>query len=199
MTRHGFMTGRVLSGIVFSVVVMTALLFVMSPVEAQVDVYDFETTEQEQRFRQLSNEFRCPMCQNANLSSSPGGVAADLRREIYRMILEGQTDAEIEQFMLSRYGDFVLYRPRLTLQTLLLWFGPVLFLLMGAWVAWNIIRRSAEPGLAAETSSAAAGPVNNNATDDHAAVVVISAEERERLNRLLSDTPSAPTSDNTGR
>ena len=109
-------------------------VFTPDNVTAQVDVYEFETPEQEQRFRQLSNDFRCPMCQNANLTSSPGGVAADLRREIYRMIIEGQTDREIEEFMLSRYGDFVLYRPRLTMQTILLWFGPLLFLLAGVWV-----------------------------------------------------------------
>ncbi len=110
--------------------------------QAAVDVYEFETAEQEQRFRALSNEFRCPMCQNANLTSSPGGVAADLRREIYRMIIEGQTDQEIEAFMLARYGDFILYRPRLTLETVLLWFGPLLFLLIGIWAAYSIMKRS---------------------------------------------------------
>ncbi|MDO8909112.1 MAG: cytochrome c-type biogenesis protein CcmH [Pseudohongiella sp.] len=185
--------------LLLSLLLMTGLLFLVSPVQAQVDVYEFETTAQEQRFRQLSNEFRCPMCQNANLTSSPGGVAADLRREIYRMILEGQTDAEIEQFMLSRYGDFVLYRPRLTLQTVLLWFGPLLFLLLGAWVAWNIIRRSAENPASASGISASDTEDENNSGKDHAPAVVISSEERERLNRLLSDMPSAPTSDNTGR
>lgn len=161
-----------------------------SPAQAQIDVYEFDTPEQEQRFRQLSNEFRCPMCQNANLSSSPGGVAADLRREIYRMIVEGQTDAEIEQFMLSRYGDFVLYRPRLTLQTVLLWFGPLLFLLLGGWLGWNIIRRSAIP------ESRAAASQNDAAEPD--APVVISPEERARLDRLLSESAPA-TPDNSER
>lgn len=184
--------------LLLSMLVVAGLLFLIPHSQAQVDVYEFETLDQEQRFRQLSNEFRCPMCQNANLSSSPGGVAADLRREIYRMILEGQTDAEIEQFMLSRYGDFVLYRPRLTLQTILLWFGPLLFLLMGAWVAWNIIRRSAESGVAPGAASASAGSLHDD-ENDYAKAVVISSEERARLNRLLSDEPSAPTSDNTGR
>ena len=176
-------------------VLVVYLMTVIAPVaSAQVDVYDFDTPEQEQRFRQLSNEFRCPMCQNANLSSSPGGVAADLRREIYRMIMEGQTDAEIEQFMLSRYGDFVLYRPRLTLQTLFLWFGPLLFLILGAWVALNIIRRSAE-------SPAATSVVNTaeDDDDDYAMTVVLTPEERARLDRLLADAPAAPTSEKTGR
>jgi cytochrome c-type biogenesis protein CcmH len=189
---------RCLHPLLLSISVIAAFLFSASPAHAQVDVYEFETIEQEQRFRQLSNEFRCPMCQNANLSSSPGGVAADLRREIYRMILEGQTDAEIEQFMLSRYGDFVLYRPRLTMQTLLLWFGPLLFLMLGAWVAWNIIRRSAEPAVQTGGSTDGSG-IKNETGNDHATAVVISPEERERLNRLLSDMPSAPKPDDTGR
>lgn len=142
--------------------------------QAAVDVYEFENIEQEQRFRQLSNNFRCPMCQNANLTSSPGGVAEDLRREIYRMIIEGHTDQQIEQFMLERYGDFILYRPRLTWQTLLLWFGPLLFLLGGAWFAINIARRSGE-----KTSSE---------------VVQLSDEEQQRLDRLLRNSETTDQS-----
>ena len=124
--------------------VLSSLMFAMATT-AQVDVFDFETAEQEERFRQLANDFRCPMCQNANLTHSTGGVAADLRREIYNQILEGRTDEEIEQFMLQRYGDFILYRPRLTVKTILLWFGPALFLIIGLWVAFGIIKRSASP------------------------------------------------------
>ena len=136
---------------------------------AQVDVYEFDTDEQERRFRQLSNDFRCPMCQNANLSSSPGGVAADLRREIYRMIMEGMTDQEIEQFMLARYGDFILYRPRLTMQTVLLWFGPLLFLAAGLWIAINIMRRS-----------------GRGRQDDD--IVELSDAEKQRLAALMAAT-----------
>jgi cytochrome c-type biogenesis protein CcmH len=156
------------------------------PVFGQVDVYEFETTEQEQRFRQLSNEFRCPMCQNANLTGSPGGVAADLRREIYRMIMEGQTDRQIEQFMLERYGDFVLYRPRLTLQTVLLWFGPLLFLLAGIWFVINFVRRGGD------------------ASEDK--TVSLTSEEQARLDRLLgknggktTDTPPRTSSGPGGK
>ncbi|WP_294134869.1 cytochrome c-type biogenesis protein [Pseudohongiella sp.] len=156
---------RVVSG--FALIVMLTLVSLVSDeAQAAIDVYEFETVEQEQRFRDLSNEFRCPMCQNANLTSSPGGVAADLRREIYRMIMEGQTDQEIEAFMLARYGDFILYRPRLTMQTLLLWFGPLLFLLIGIWVAFTIMRRSG-------TESPGSGESLN-------------ADEEARLKKLLA-------------
>lgn len=109
---------------------------------AQVDTFDFDTAEQQERFRHLSDEFRCPMCQNTSLTGSTGGVAEDLRREVHRMIMAGMTDEEIEQFMFERYGDFIFYRPRLRTETLLLWFGPLIFLLIGGWVAWGISRRA---------------------------------------------------------
>ena len=112
---------------------------------AAVDTYEFETQEQQERFRRMSNEFRCPMCQNTNLTGSGGGVAEDLRREIYLMIMDGKTDEEIEQFMYERYGDFIFYRPRLMVQTLLLWFGPFLFLLIGGWIIFRIARRARLP------------------------------------------------------
>jgi cytochrome c-type biogenesis protein CcmH len=115
---------------------------------AQVDTFQFETPDQQLRFRHLSNELRCPMCQNTNLSGSTGGVAQDLRREIHRMILEGMTDREIEQFMFDRYGDFIFYRPRLRAETILLWFGPLLFLLIGAFTAYRIVRRSSKSSAA---------------------------------------------------
>ncbi len=111
-------------------------------VYAQVDTFQFETEEQQQRFRQLSNDLRCPLCQNTNLTGSPGGVAEDLRREIHRMIIEGMSNAQIEQFMFERYGDFIFYRPRLRVETVLLWFGPLIFLLIGGLVIYGIARKS---------------------------------------------------------
>ncbi|MEX0617512.1 MAG: cytochrome c-type biogenesis protein [Pseudohongiellaceae bacterium] len=131
---------------------------------AAVDTFEFDTDEQQQRFRNLSDELRCPMCQYANLSSSTGGVAEDLRREIYLMIMEGRTDEEIEQFMFERYGEFIFFRPRFNPSTYLLWFGPLIFLLIGALVAWAILRKSRG------TTVASSG---------------LSAEEQEKLARLL--------------
>jgi cytochrome c-type biogenesis protein CcmH len=109
---------------------------------AQVDTFEFETPEQQQRFRALSDELRCPMCQNTSLSGSTGGVAEDLRREVHRMIMEGMSDEQIEQFMYERYGDFIFYKPRLKPETLLLWFGPLLFFLIGAFVLVGIWRKA---------------------------------------------------------
>ncbi len=120
------------------------LLALSSAVLAQVDTFEFETDEQQQRFRTLSNELRCPMCQNTNLTGSTGGVAEDLRREVHRMIMEGLSDEEIEQFMFERYGDFIFYRPRLRAETVLLWFGPLIFLGLGGFIAFSIWRRARE-------------------------------------------------------
>ena len=118
------------------------LLVMQSYISAQVDTFEFDNDEQQSRFRQLSDELRCPMCQNTNLSGSTGGVAEDLRREIHRMILEGMSNEEIEQFMFERYGDFIFYRPRLRAETVFLWFGPLMFLIMGGLVAYGIFRRA---------------------------------------------------------
>ena len=122
--------------------IVIALFFIGVPAYTQVDTFQFDTDEQQQRFRRLSNELRCPMCQNTNLTGSTGGVAEDLRREVHRMIMEGMTDQEIEQFMFDRYGDFIFYRPRLRAETVLLWFGPLVFLFIGGFVIVNIVRKS---------------------------------------------------------
>ena len=126
----------------FLTLISVFLLITQSNLYAQVDTFEFDNDEQQGRFRQLSNELRCPMCQNTNLSGSTGGVAEDLRREIHRMILEGMSNEEIEQFMFERYGDFIFYRPRLRAETILLWFGPLLFLIIGGFIAYGIFRRA---------------------------------------------------------
>lgn len=131
-----------LRSLLASMVMVLALGLLPTPGMAQVDTFEFDTPEQQQRFRTLSNELRCPMCQNTNLSGSTGGTAEDLRREIHRMIMAGWTDEQIEQFMYERYGDFIFYRPRLRAETLLLWFGPLIFLIIGGAVAYSVWRRA---------------------------------------------------------
>ena len=124
------------------IVVLLWSLLLPNTTYSQVDTFEFDTEEQQNRFRTLSDELRCPMCQNSSLSGSTGGVAEDLRREVHRMIMEGVSDSEIIQFMFERYGDFILFRPRLTAGTVLLWFGPLLFLFIGGLFAFGIWRRA---------------------------------------------------------
>ncbi len=96
---------------------------------------------EEQRFRQLTHELRCVMCQNQSLADSNAEIARDLRNEVLVLMRQGKTDAEIRDFMVSRYGEFVLYKPRLGGGTMLLWFGPLLLVLAGGALVWVLVRR----------------------------------------------------------
>lgn len=96
----------------------------------------------EQRLVIIAEELRCLVCQNESLAGSRAELAQDLRREVRTLIRAGKSDAEIKEFLVSRYGDFVLYRPPVKPTTWLLWFGPLLLLIGAAWVLVSIIRRS---------------------------------------------------------
>ena len=97
----------------------------------------------EKRLKGLANELRCLVCQNQTIADSTAPLAIDLRREIRQMLEAGRSEEEIKTFLLDRYGDFVLYRPRWQANTALLWLAPVLLLLIGAGGLWRIIRRRA--------------------------------------------------------
>lgn len=91
------------------------------------------------RYRALIHEIRCPKCLNESIAESDAPVAADLRREVRRLIGEGSSDDEVKNFLSSRYGEFVLYRPRVSPTTFGLWAGPFLFVLIGGFVFWRIL------------------------------------------------------------
>ncbi|HET6978490.1 MAG TPA: cytochrome c-type biogenesis protein [Pyrinomonadaceae bacterium] len=95
----------------------------------------------EQRLANLSKELRCLQCQNQTLADSPAGLAADLRREIRLQMKAGKSDQEIIAFLTQRYGDFILYKPRVTYTTYLLWFGPFVLLLGGLYVLFRYIKQ----------------------------------------------------------
>lgn len=114
---------------------------------------EFATPAEEEQYQMLIRELRCTVCQNQSLVDSNAGLARDLRRNIYQMTRAGQDQEQITEFMVSRYGDFVLYRPPLQPNTYLLWFGPFLFLLVGVLVLVAVIgrqRRTHDKGLSAE-------------------------------------------------
>ena len=112
------------------------------PVGAAIDAYPFPNEELQQRYDALIDELRCPQCLNTNLAGSDAMIAQDLRREVHRMLLEGMSDDEILSFMHERYGDFILYKPRVAMNTWLLWFGPLMFLLVAGLVFYRIVSRS---------------------------------------------------------
>ena len=111
-------------------------------VQAAIETYQFDSPDQEARFRQLGYELRCPKCQNQAIGDSDAEISGDLRAEVYRMLKEGATDAEIKDFMVARYGRYVLYNPPLDQQTLVLWFGPAGLLVLGGILVVLRIRQS---------------------------------------------------------
>ncbi len=110
-------------------------------VQANVEVYNFDSQEQRLRFYSLTDELRCPKCQNQTIADSDAPIAMDLRDEVHRMIQGGNTDDEIVSFMVNRYGDFVRYTPEVTARTWLLWGGPVVLLLVGLFAVIRLVRR----------------------------------------------------------
>lgn len=102
----------------------------------------FRDTAEEQRFHDLVAELRCVMCQNQSLADSNAQIAVDLRREVLALMREGRSDQEVRDFLVARYGEFVLYRPMVSAKTWLLWFGPLLFALGGGIVVWRLLRRN---------------------------------------------------------
>ena len=105
-------------------------------------VYEFDNPEHEARYQALTYQLRCLVCQNQNIADSNAGLAQDLRRKTYALISSGKSDDEIIDFMVKRYGEFVLYKPRLTNSTLVLWAGPFFLLLLAAFVMYKFVRRN---------------------------------------------------------
>lgn len=120
----------------------------------------------EARLVDIAQELRCLVCQNESLASSRAELAEDLRREVRGLIRKGNTDQEIKDFLVSRYGDFVLYRPQVKPLTWGLWFGPAIALLGGLWFLMGHIKQRAK-----------LAPVSTH----------LSAQEQERLKKILKD------------
>ena len=105
-----------------------------------VDPTQMPTAELQKRYLALTHELRCMQCQNESLADSPVELAADLRAEVRDMLLAGKSDAEVRAFMVARYGDFILFRPRFTARTAWLWLAPGVLLLVGALVLVRVVR-----------------------------------------------------------
>jgi cytochrome c-type biogenesis protein CcmH len=95
----------------------------------------------EARYLALTHELRCMQCQNESIADSPVGLAADLRREVRDMLLAGKSDEEVRNYMVSRYGEFILFRPRFSLRNAWLWLAPPLLILLGLGVAVRVVRQ----------------------------------------------------------
>ncbi|WP_317177493.1 cytochrome c-type biogenesis protein [Pectobacterium sp. HCp5_1] len=115
-----------------------ALLLSFS-VLASSEVLRFDNDAQEQQFRELTMQLRCPKCQNNSIADSNSMIASDMRQKVYELMQQGQTKEQVVDYMVDRYGYFVTYEPPITPFTILLWLLPALFLAAGAWM---IIRRA---------------------------------------------------------
>lgn len=150
---------------------------------AAIDVYDFDSVQQEAQYRGLIEELRCPKCQNQNLAGSDAPIAQDLKQKTYDMIKDGRSDSEIRAYMQDRYGDFISYKPPVRPSTWILWFFPplLLILLLIGWF-WQSKRRQ----LVASGKSGV--KIENTAT-------ALSAAEKAELDRLLSRADSKAKTD----
>jgi len=145
---------------------------------AAIEVHEFANDLERKRYQSFIEEMRCPKCQNQNLAGSDSPISIDLRRELYEMIKLDKSDKEITDFMVERYGDYILYRPRVTPATYVLWGAPVALLVIGIVVVILILRRRRRLALT---------QVSQHLTD----------EEQARLNSLLNSADKTVSSQNT--
>jgi len=121
------------------IVVIASLLFTLSAFAIDTGKA-FDDPEMQARYERLIAETRCVTCQNQSIKDSNAFIAADLRREIQRLMSEGKSDEEVAEFLVTRYGDFVLYRPRMTGKTMLLWIAPFAFILFAIFAFIRVLR-----------------------------------------------------------
>ncbi len=119
-------------------------LCILSSVFAADMPVEFDNEQKQARYHALLEEIRCLVCQNQSLADSSAGLAQDLRNEIYDMVQQDQSEQAIMQFLVDRYGDFVLYRPRLQSNTWLLWTGPFIALIIAVVIVFVIIKRQSK-------------------------------------------------------
>ena len=144
------------------------MLMISGSALATIDVLQFKDEAQEQQFRQLTEELRCPKCQNNSIADSNSMIATDLRQKVYELMQEGKSQKEIVDYMVARYGNFILYDPPLMASTLILWLGPLLVIVIGVVTVVVRSRRHAPAPLQQPEGT-------------------LSAEEQARLSALLKE------------
>lgn len=100
-------------------------------------LYPLDSAKKEAQFNHLLKDLRCLVCQNQDLADSNASLAKDLRLQVYELVKDGKSDTEINDYLTTRYGDFILFRPPVKAITVLLWFGPFLFLILGFIIFWR--------------------------------------------------------------
>lgn len=144
---------------------IAALVFTAHLSYAAIDAYDFDSEEKAQEFRELTLQLRCPKCQNNSIGDSNAIIATDMRAKVYELMQEGHSKQEVIDYMIERYGHFVTYQPPMNAATLILWVGPLLFLVFGIVFIVRMSRKKV------------AGDVSNE----------LAEQETARLARLLDE------------
>lgn len=147
---------------------LIGLLLIAGSVQALIETYDFSNPELEARYQRLSEELRCPKCQNQTIEDSNAPIAQDLRKLLHQQLEQGASDEEILEYMVARYGEFVRYRPKFGGITAVLWVAPVFLLFAGIVVLLMTLR--ARPGARIDKPAG------------------LSDEEQARLDALLAET-----------
>jgi len=134
-----------------NIISLLLTLMISSTTYAAIDIYEFSDPQLSSRFQKLIHELRCPKCQNQNLAGSNSVLSVDLKDIVYEKLNAGETDQQILDFMKQRYGEFILFKPEMKQDNLLLWFGPLAFLLgfMFLFYRWYINNRQV-PEVAAD-------------------------------------------------
>ncbi|MBN6711392.1 cytochrome c-type biogenesis protein CcmH [Haemophilus haemoglobinophilus] len=144
-------------------------LFLSFSAQAAIDVLEFSSAQQEKDYQSLTQELRCPQCQNNNIADSNATIAVDMRAKVYELLKEGQNKQDIINYMVERYGNFVTYNPPVTSSTIILWVAPLTLVILGIFV---VLRRKSNQGTtksAVETQP------------------VLTHEQQKRLEELLKE------------
>ena len=128
--------------LIYLIVLVTGLLLSTVALAGKHDRYPFSTAAERSTFVRLTEELRCMVCQNQNLADSNADLAVDLREQVYKAVREGQSHDQVIRYMTDRYGDFILFNPPVKSSTMILWFAPFFFLLLGMLVVFRLSRRT---------------------------------------------------------
>ena len=127
----------------FATLALLICVLLASNTSHAVDTTQMPTPALQERYLGLTHELRCMQCQNEAIADSPVSLAADLRRQVAEMLVAGKSDDDVRNYMVARYGDFILFRPRVSSKTIWLWSAPGILLLLGAAVAVRVTRQRA--------------------------------------------------------
>jgi cytochrome c-type biogenesis protein CcmH len=136
-----------------SLIIFIFFLFVHQTGLASIDVYEFENERQRADFVSLTKELRCPKCQNQDIADSNAPIAADMRKEVHRLLGEGKDKESIVNYMIDRFGEFVTYKPKKSLETFMLWYGPWILILIGIFIIFSILKMNKKGNDIQERSS----------------------------------------------